>query len=72
MEKASVSVCPDLFFNGMAQATLEKTSMTVSRNLYPSLYLEIDDKSTRSACHKSSIPGCEGYSSFKVLAYGFV
>ena len=30
--------------------------MTVSRNLYPSLYLEIEDKSTRSACHKSSIP----------------
>ena len=30
--------------------------MTVSRNLCPSLYLEIEDKSTRSACHKSSIP----------------
>ena len=30
--------------------------MTVSTNLYPSFYLEFDDKSTRSACHKSSTP----------------
>ena len=56
MEKASVRVCPDLFFNGIAQATLEKTSMTVSRNLHPSLYLEIENKTTNSACHESTIP----------------
>ena len=40
----------DLFFSGMHHAHFENTSITVSKNVIPSLYFFKFDTSTRSAC----------------------
>ena len=49
--KAATNDAADLFFNGMHQARFENTSITVRRNVVPSLDFFNRDMSTRSACH---------------------
>ena len=49
--KAATSDAADLLFSGMHHARFENTSITVSRNVVPSLAVFRRDMSTRSACH---------------------
>ena len=49
--KAVTSDAADLLFSGMHHARFENTSITVSRNVVPSLAVFRRDMSTRSACH---------------------
>ena len=46
--KAFTSALPVLFFNGITQAYLENTSIRVSKNLNPRLYLDRLETSTKS------------------------
>ena len=56
VSNASIKLDPVFLLMGIAHAYLEKTSIQVNKKLFPSLYLLIEDTSTRSACYCSSTP----------------
>src|SRR6218665_2060325 len=54
--KAAVKAAPVFDLRGTTQACLEKTSRQVNKYLLLLLYFDKDQRSAKSACHRSSIP----------------